>query len=124
MTLPEIAARYDRSLPTIKRWATEPGWPDAIAKRGRSFEYSPDAIDAWVRKHKLRPPADLEARRTYTAQELEAAGIGITASTIRAERARGRWPAPDAGEGLWYGETITDLLAKRRTHRRSTKDTK
>ncbi len=117
MILVEIASRYDRSLPTVKRWSTEDGWPDPIAKRGRWHEYDPGEVDAWVREKRLRAPSGLDPRRSYTARELETAGIGITASAIRSDLSRGRWPRPDLtehGANLWYGSTVLDALSKRR----------
>jgi uncharacterized protein YjcR len=94
---PEIAEAYGVSLHTVtKTWARHPQWPDPVDKRGRYNE--------------------------YTARELEAAGIGITASTIRADRARDRWPAPDdttGGVNRWTGATAAQALEGRRGYRRT-----
>jgi predicted DNA-binding transcriptional regulator AlpA len=48
---------------------------------------------------------------------------GVTAATIRADRSRGRWPAPDDTGGRahrWYGKTVTTALTTRRGYHRST----
>ncbi|MFF4403812.1 hypothetical protein [Streptomyces sp. NPDC001404] len=117
----EIAARYHCSETTVKRWTARPGWPGNVGKRGRWYEYDPAAVDDWVRKNVTRPDVDLEASRLYTAQQLEEAGVGITAATIRADRSRGRWPGPDAtdhGVDRWLGKTAQDVLSKRRGYRK------
>ncbi|MGW1071552.1 hypothetical protein [Streptomyces sp. NPDC002537] len=121
MILAEIASRYDRSLPTVKRWSTESGWPDPTGKRGRWLEYDPVAVDEWVRKNIARPTVELEPGRLYTAQQLEAVGAGITAETIRADLSRDRWPRPDStddGVNRWLGSTVMSALAKRRGYRK------
>ncbi|MFE9645301.1 hypothetical protein ACFYO0_14530 [Streptomyces sp. NPDC006365] len=65
---------------------------------------------------------ELEPRRLYTAQQLEDAGIGIEAGTIRADLTRGRWPEPDDTEGgvnRWYYATVTTALTTRRSYRQT-----
>ncbi|RLU81104.1 hypothetical protein CTZ27_33220 [Streptomyces griseocarneus] len=117
----EIAQRYGRSRPTIKRWTTEPGWPGPIGKRGRWLEYDPTAVDEWVRNNIARPTVELEPGRLYTGQQIEAAGAGITAETIRADLSRDRWPKPDStGDGVnrWLGSTVMSALAQRRGYRK------
>ncbi|MFB7597243.1 hypothetical protein [Streptomyces sp. NPDC056160] len=117
----EIAEKYGVSIHTVtKTWPGREGWPGNTGKRGRYKEYDADAIDAFVRKHVDRQAVALEARRLYTAQELEAAGVGITAGTIRADLTRNRWPEPDStddGVNRWYGATATTALAHRRSYR-------
>jgi len=57
----------------------------------------------------------------YGDRELETAGVGITANTIRADQSRGRWPKPDditGGANRWYGRTVQAALAKRRGYQR------
>ncbi|MGW4733872.1 hypothetical protein ACWEQC_32700 [Streptomyces shenzhenensis] len=124
-TVDDIAARLGRPLSTVKTtWRRHPEWPKPLPeKRGRRALYDPAAIDQFVRDHIERAPTTLEPRRLYTARELEAAGIGITAGTIRADLTRGRWPQPDPegsadGVNRWYGDTAARALAGRRGYRR------
>jgi hypothetical protein len=121
-TLAEIADRLGRPLTTVRNtWTRDPDWPEATGKRGRWNVYDPAQVDAWVSEHVTRPLVDLEPNRLYTAQQLEATGIGITAGTIRADRTRGRWPEPDdttGGVNRWYGRTAAKALEKRRGYRR------
>jgi hypothetical protein len=128
---PEIAEQYGVSIHTVtKTWATHPAWPDAVGKRGRYKEYDAQAVADFVRDHAERQAVALEPRRLYTAQQLEAAGIGVKASTIRADLSRSRkpgqprrWPEPDDTEGgvnRWYGETVMTALTARRSYRRGT----
>ena len=123
-TVEEVAARIGRPLSTVKNtWRRHPAWPTPLPeKRGRWVLYDPDAIDQFIRDHIDRPAAALEPQRLYTARELEAADIGVTAGTIRADRTRGRWPAPDDtedGVNRWYGSTARTTLAGRRAYRRN-----
>lgn len=122
-TVEEVAERLERPLSTVKNtWRRHPAWPKPLPdKRGRHVQYDPDAVDQFVRDHIERTATALEPRRLYTARELEAADIGVTAGTIRADRSRGRWPAPDSTDGginRWYGATATTALADRRGYRR------
>lgn len=124
-TVAEIAERIGRPLTTVRNtWTRHPAWPEPLEqRRGRWRLYDPAAVDAFVRDHIDRQAAALEPERLYTARELEAAGIGITAGTIRADRARDRWPAPDdttGGVNRWRGSTVTQALEGRRGYRRST----
>jgi hypothetical protein len=122
LIVPEIAERYGRSPHTVTReWARHPDWPAPVDKRGRWNEYDAQAVAAFVHDHIERQAADLEPDRLYTAQQLEAAGAGIKAATIRADRTRGRWPEPDDtshGVNRWYGRTAAAALANRRGYRR------
>ncbi|MDT7847217.1 hypothetical protein [Streptomyces justiciae] len=123
-TVEEIAARTGRPLTTVKNtWRRHPDWPAPLPeKRGRWVQYDPDAVDAFLRDHIDRRAVALEPRRLYTAQDLEAAGIGIKAGTIRADVTRRRWPEPDDTEGgtkRWYGATATRALEGRRGYRRT-----
>ena len=121
-TLREIAVRHGRAYNTLRnQWARHPDWPAPVGKRGQAHAYDPAAVDAVIAKHFARTDAGLEPRRLYTARELEAAGVGVTAGTIRADMTRGRWPAPDDTEGgvnRWYGATATKALKGRRGYRR------
>ncbi|MEV5368990.1 hypothetical protein [Streptomyces albogriseolus] len=121
---PEIAAEYDVSPHTVtKSWSQHTAWPAPVGKRGRYKEYDAQDVAAFVRDHVHRQAPALEPRRLYTAQDLEAAGIGITAGTIRADLSRGRWPEPDdttGGVNRWTGTTVTATLANRRGYRRTT----
>ncbi|MGW1035025.1 hypothetical protein ACWD4Z_22915 [Streptomyces antibioticus] len=123
---PEIAKTYGVSQDTVtKTWAQHPDWPASVGKRGRYKAYDAQAVADFVRTHARRPAVELEPQRLYTAQELEAAGVGITAGTIRADRSRRRWPEPDDtqhGVSRWTGATATQALAGRRTYRRRTQD--
>lgn len=123
-TVEEIAARTGRPPTTVKNtWRRHPDWPKPLPeKRGRWVQYDPDDVDAFIREHVDRQAVELEPRRLYTAPELEAAGIGITAGTIRADLTRGRWPEPDTtddGTNRWYGTTAAQALEGRRGYRRS-----
>ncbi|EST24370.1 hypothetical protein [Streptomyces roseochromogenus] len=120
---PEIAEQYGVSIHTVtKTWAQHPAWPDHVDKRGRYKEYAARDIADFVRDHVERQAVTLEPRRLYTAQQLEDAGIGIKAGTIRADLTRGRWPKPDDTEGganRWFGATATQALATRRGYRKA-----
>ncbi|MEU1275314.1 hypothetical protein [Streptomyces sp. NPDC005799] len=123
-TIEEIAARIGRPLTTVKTtWRRHPDWPAPLPeRRGRWVQYDPDAVDAFIREQIDRQAVTLEPRRLYTAPELEAAGIGITAGTIRADLTRRRWPEPDATDGgtnRWYGATAAKALEGRRGYRRA-----
>lgn len=122
LTVPEIAAAYDRSPHTItKLWARHPEWPASTGRRGQHKTYDADAVAAFVREHIERPPVALEPARLYTAKEIEQL-TGITAATIRADRSKGRWPAPDDTQGrahAWKGSTVTQALAGRRSYRKT-----
>ncbi|MFF9310103.1 helix-turn-helix transcriptional regulator [Streptomyces sp. NPDC014748] len=122
-TYAEIAARHGRAETTVRnQWARMADWPKPLPeKRGRRVQFAPADVDAFVAAHIRRQSAELESRRLYTAREIEAL-TGITAATIRAERSKGRWPAPDDTSGRayrWYGTTIKETLAPRRGYRRS-----
>ncbi|MFI8531079.1 hypothetical protein ACIGMX_12600 [Streptomyces aquilus] len=123
---PEIAAAYDVSPHTVRAsWSQHPDWPAPVGKRGRYKEYAAEDVAAFVRDHIERQAVTLEPRRLYTAQQLEAAGIGVTAGTIRADRTRGRWPEPDDtenGVNRWLGATATKALQGRRGYRRGRTD--
>lgn len=126
-TFEEIAARTGRPPSTVRNtWSRHPAWPAPLEqRRGRLNQYDPADVDAFLRDHIDRGAPDLEPQRLYTARELEAAGVGVTAGTIRADRTRGRWPAPDDTEGgvnRWRGSTATQALAARRGYRRGTAD--
>lgn len=123
-TVAEIAERIGRPLTTVRNtWTRHPAWPEPLEqRRGRWRLYDPAAVDVFVRDHIDRQAAALEPERLYTARELEAAGVGITAATIRADRSRGRWPTPDDTEGdvnRWRGATATKALEGRRGYRRT-----
>lgn len=122
-TLAEIAARHGRAYNTLRnQWARHEAWPDPLPeKRGRSYVYDPAAVDQVIAEHFVRPAAELEPRRLYTAREIEDA-TGITAATIRADQSKGRWPAPDDTSeraNRWLGSTITKAVADRRGYRHS-----
>ncbi|MFF9215609.1 hypothetical protein [Streptomyces viridosporus] len=121
---PEIAETYGVSIHTVtKTWARHPAWPAPTGKRGRYKEYAAQDITAFVRDHIERQAPALEPTRLYTARELEDAGIGITAGTIRADLTRNRWPTPDdttGGVNRWAGATATQALEGRRSYRRGT----
>ncbi|MEV5607000.1 hypothetical protein [Streptomyces sp. NPDC052225] len=121
-TLAEIADRYGRAYNTIRnQWARHDAWPAPIGKSGRSLTYDPAAVDQVVREHFVRPAAELQPRRLYTAREIEEA-TGVTAATIRADRSKGRWPAPDDTSGRahrWTGKTVMTAVSARRSYGRS-----
>ncbi|MGW4728874.1 hypothetical protein ACWEQC_06785 [Streptomyces shenzhenensis] len=123
---PEIAEHYGVGIHTVtKTWVQHPDWPASVGKRGRYKEYDAAAVHRFVRRHVERQPVVLEPERLYTAQQLEDAGIGIKAGTIRADLTRGRWPEPDDtehGVNRWKGKTVTAVMTSRRGYRR-TKET-
>ncbi|WP_216588578.1 hypothetical protein [Streptomyces brasiliscabiei] len=123
---PEIAERYGVGIHTVtKTWAQHPAWPDAAGKRGRYKEYAATAVADFVRQHVERRAVELEPERLYTAQQLEDAGIGIKAGTIRADLTRNRWPEPDDtanGVNRWKGKTVTTAMTGRRGYRRAQGD--
>ncbi|WP_234329566.1 MULTISPECIES: hypothetical protein [Streptomycetaceae] len=123
MITPEIAERYGVSEHTVRKsWTQHPEWPTPKGKRGRFKEYGADDVAAWVREHVQRAAVELEPNRLYTAQQLDEAGIGVKAGTIRADVSRGRWPAPDDeehGVKRWRGATAMAAVASRRAYRRS-----
>ncbi|MGW7085032.1 hypothetical protein ACWGH2_16290 [Streptomyces sp. NPDC054871] len=119
-TLAETAARHGRAYNTLRnQWSRHEDWPDPVGKRGRSYVYDPAAVDQVIAKHFVRPAAELEPHRLYTAREIETL-TGITAGTIRADRTKKRWPAPDDTSGRahrWYGKTVTTAVNARRSYR-------
>jgi predicted DNA-binding transcriptional regulator AlpA len=121
-TYAEIAARHGRSEHRVRNvWARHPAWPDPIGKRGKFLLFDPATVDQAIAENIERPAVELEPHRLYTAREIEDL-TGITAATIRAERSKDRWPAPDDTEGRahrWTGATITQALAGRRAYRKS-----
>ena len=122
-TYAEIAARHGRAEPTIRnQWARHPEWPAPLPdKRGRFLVFDPADVDRFVAAHVDRQAAELDPRKLYTAREIEDL-TGITAATIRADRTKGRWPAPDDPSGRahrWKGTTITKALADRRAYRKT-----
>ncbi|MET7679378.1 hypothetical protein [Streptomyces sp. NPDC005423] len=123
MIAPEIAETYGVSIHTVtKSWAQHPAWPAPAGKRGRYKEYEAANVADFIRDHVERQAVTLEPERLYTAQDLEAAGVGVKAGTIRADLARGRWPEPDDtdnGVNRWYGATVTRALDRRRGYRRA-----
>ncbi|MCX5286233.1 hypothetical protein [Streptomyces sp. NBC_00198] len=123
LIVPEIADSYDVSKDTVtKTWAQHPAWPAPVDKRGRFKEYDAQDIADFVRDHVEREPVTLESTRLYTAKQLEDAGVGIKAATIRADRSRGRWPAPDDtanGVNRWTGATAAKALDGRRGYRKA-----
>ncbi|MET7944367.1 hypothetical protein [Streptomyces sp. NPDC005302] len=123
LIVPEIADTYGVSKDTVtKSWSQHPDWPAHVDKRGRFYEYDAEHIADFVRAHVQREPVTLEPTRLYTAKQLEDAGIGIKAATVRADRTRGRWPAPDDtanGVNRWTGATAMRAIEGRRGYRRA-----
>ncbi|WP_330349594.1 hypothetical protein [Streptomyces sp. NBC_00582] len=123
MIAPEIAETYGVNQHTVRAtWTQHPEWPAPTGKRGRYKEYDAEDVAAFVREHVQRQAVELEPERLYTAQDLEAAGIGIKAGTIRADLTRGRWPEPDDtehGTNRWYGRTAMKAMIGRRSYRRN-----
>ncbi|MEV5472766.1 helix-turn-helix transcriptional regulator [Streptomyces sp. NPDC052207] len=120
-TLKEIAARHGRAYNTVRaHWSRHPDWPAPIDKRGRENLYDPAAVDAVIARHFVRTATELEARRLYTAREIEDL-TGVSAATIRADRSKGRWPAPDDTSNRahrWLGAAVSKALEGRRGYRK------
>ncbi|MEU8760661.1 hypothetical protein [Streptomyces sp. NPDC048659] len=120
-TVREIAARYGRAETTVTtHWVPHPEWPEPLGRRGRAYVYDPAAVDRVVSEHLARPAVELEPRREYSAAEIEAA-TGVSAGAIRADKSKGRWPAPDGRRGradVWLGATVLDALKGRQGYRR------
>ncbi|MDG4535314.1 hypothetical protein [Streptomyces sp. AV19] len=120
ITLADVEEQYERSRPTVKRWATHPDWPEPTGKRGRWNTYPASAVAAWVEEHVKYPTVQLDPKGWFTAQDIEDANVGVKAGSIRSDLSRGRWPEPDAqtreGAGLWKGQTVKDVLEKRRRY--------
>ncbi|MFJ8931564.1 hypothetical protein ACIRLA_33775 [Streptomyces sp. NPDC102364] len=122
-TLREVADRYDRAYDTVRnQWSRHDAWPAPLPiKRVRASLYAPADVDRFVADHFTLPTPELEARRLYTGGEIEKA-TDITAATIRADRSKGRWPAPDDTSGRahrWYGKTVMTAVNARRAYGRS-----
>ncbi|MEV4440343.1 hypothetical protein AB0K09_15230 [Streptomyces sp. NPDC049577] len=121
--IPEIARRHNRPERTVKHWRTDPSWPKEVNTRGHFKEYDEAEVEEWIRTNIYRDLPDLEPARLYTAQQLEDAGVGVKASTIRAYLSANRWPAPDSDEdgvSRWRGDTVLEELKRRRKYRRKT----
>ncbi|MER7814525.1 hypothetical protein [Streptomyces sp. NPDC096153] len=120
-TLREIAARYGRSYETLRtEWSRHPAWPSPVGKRGRAYVYDPTAVNTFVLEELARTAPSLEPNVLYTAREI-AEATGLSATTIRTDVSRGRWPAPDDTSGpafKWKGSTVTAALQGRRGYRR------
>ncbi|MFD4343425.1 helix-turn-helix transcriptional regulator [Streptomyces coelicoflavus] len=120
-TYEQIAARHGRSLARVRNaWARHPAWPAPTGKRGKQLLFDPADVDRAIREHIDRPTAALEPDRLYTAKEIEQR-TGITAATIRADRHKDRWPAPDDTANRahrWKGSTVAQALTGRRAYRK------
>jgi hypothetical protein len=124
VTFPEIAAHYGLTARTVAenaRWGRHPEWPAKVGKRGKSGEYDPAEVEAFVQAHHARPVVHLIPDRLYTVAEA-AAAVGLAAETIYSDASRGRWPGPDVraddGTQLWYGRTVEATVNARRSYRR------
>ncbi|MEU3400834.1 helix-turn-helix transcriptional regulator [Streptomyces filamentosus] len=122
VTFAEIAAHYGlspRYVAENTRWGRHPDWPTSTGKRGRSNEYDPHQVDAFVQTHHHRPAPALTPDRAYTLTEI-AAATGLATDTLYADISRNRWPQPDQtapdGTRLWLGSTITRTLTSRRRY--------
>lgn len=125
VTFAEIAKHYRRSTRYVAenpRWGRHPDWPAPVARRGRSNEYAPEAVAAFVAEHHARDVIPLGPDQLYSVPEI-AAETGLAADTIWSDISRDRWPAPDDissdGTKLWRGSTIAEHLAGRRSYKRS-----
>ena len=125
LTFAEIAAHYGKAARYVAenpRWGRHPEWPAPVGKRGRSLEYDPEAVAAFVATHHTRQAPLLVPERLYTVVEI-ASATGIQPDSIWSDITRNRWPAPDhvteEGTKLWQGKTVAEHLAGRRTYRRA-----
>ena len=123
VTYAEVATHYglsSRYVAESSRWGRHPEWPPRIGKRGRSDEFDPSAVAAFVDRRHGRT-LNVMPDRLYTVQEA-AQAVGLAKETIYADISRGRWPPPDEtypdGTKQWRGETILKTMAKRRGYSR------
>lgn len=135
LTVPEIARRYGRAETTIRHsWTQHPQWPEPIGKRGRYKEYDADAVESVVARLFSRTEPD-SADEPDTEQPiaadpnelLDVAAIAtythLSASTIRSDISRNRWPAPDDetdGTKTWKRSTVEAIMKKRRAYHHRT----
>lgn len=123
ITIPEIAAKYDRDRATVSRkWARHTLWPEPVGRRGRFLEYDAAAVDQVVRSHLVRDEIDVEPRRLYTTKEA-AEALRVSYATVRSYISRDLFPTPDDvrdGVKLWRGSTLDQYNSGRRAHRART----
>ncbi|MFG2894930.1 hypothetical protein [Streptomyces sp. NPDC048248] len=124
VTFAEIAEHYGKATRYVAenpRWGRHPQWPSSIGKRGRTYEYKPEDVAAFVAAHHTREAVPLDPERLYTVPEIATATSG-PADSIWADISRDRWPAPDTttedGTKLWRGATVIKHLAGRRAYRK------
>ncbi|MFJ7422755.1 hypothetical protein ACIQXD_29750 [Streptomyces uncialis] len=122
MTYAEIAAHYGKATRYVAesaQWGRHTDWPQPIGKRGLSKEFSPAAVEAFVRDHHTRPGAGLKPDQLYTLPEIAQASE-LAPGTLHGYVSRGRWPAHDSltadGTKLWLGSTVEKRLRSRRSY--------
>lgn len=125
-TLPELAARFERSDESLRVWLAEPGAPEPTGLRATSRrpakEYDPDEVAAFLRRAGRLPGAPEQNPAEDPLMTLrEAAGhAGIAYSTARAYVAGGQWPEPDEPAGTnvrgarWRRSSIDKARAGRK----------
>jgi hypothetical protein len=121
VTRKEIAERYGKSVPTVKKWAELPGFPEAIGARGRSLEYDPDAVEEFYRAVVAVPELPEGDPEELVTLSEAAARAGIPVNTLAGYKSReGDWPEPvvqDGRTGLYRWGEMRERLNKRRRRR-------
>lgn len=124
ITYDEIAAKYERSVSTIRQqWATHPDWPKPIGKRGRLLEFSVDQVHALAVAHFLPPlPPEGDPDELLTLAEI-AERTGKPLSTLesyahrKGDTEHKHWPRSVHRRGVRYwiwGDVAAHLAGRRR----------
>ena len=98
-TLREVAEARGCHVATVRRWATEHGWPAPDGKVSNALTYPAEQVRAWLDQHDLN---DDQWTMQRIAQE-----YGITESLIDGARDHDHFPPPDGRHGIrpWWRPT-------------------
>lgn len=122
VALKEIADAHHQTMSTVRRWTFSPEWPKPAATRGSAFLYLKTEVADVVRLYTEREMPLATGPLDELLDIIRAAAeAGISASTLRADMNRGRWPAPDDeahGVKRWKRQTVLETMAARRPNRR------